>query len=163
MSRKNQKGISPFVAAILLIALTVAVGGLLAVWFSTLTSSQTQTVSSSSEQLAKCASSSLTINEVRYDSSGASKLVNVTLSSGGSQYLKNITISVTGGGGTSNSIKYYNASGDDLPPGGVFAASVNTTGGALIPPEIVSVSGICQGQYAVSVSCKAGEACMRPV
>jgi hypothetical protein len=45
----------------------------------------------------------------------------------------------------------------------VFAASVNTTGGALVPPEIVSVSGICQGQYAVSSSCKFGEACMKPV
>jgi len=156
------KGISPFVAAILLIALTVAVGGLLAVWFSTLTSSQTQTVSASSEQLAKCASSSLTINEVRYSSTGASSLVNVTTSAGGSQYMKNITISISGGGATSNSIKYYNATGNDLPPGGVFAASVNTSGGALVPPEIVSVSGICQGQYAISTSCKAGESCMKP-
>lgn len=157
------KGISPFVAAILLIALTVAVGGLLAGWFSTLTSSQTQTVSATSEQLAKCASSSLSISEVRYSATGASRLVNVTTSSSGTQYLKNITISISGGGATSNSIKYYNASGDDLPPGGIFATSVNTTGGALVPPEIVSVSGICQNQYAISVSCKAGETCMKPV
>jgi flagellin-like protein len=156
------KGISPFVAAILLIALTVAVGGLLAVWFSTVTSSQTQTVSASAGQLAKCASSSLTINEVRYSSDGTSSLVNVTTSSAGSQSLKNITISISGGGATSNSIRYYNASGEELPPGGVISASIDTTGGALVPPEIVSVSGICQGQYAISTSCKSGESCMRP-
>lgn len=156
------KGISPLIASILLIAFTVAVGGLLSVWFSTLTSSQTQTVQSSSESLAKCSSTSLSINEVRYVASGSSRIVNVTLSSSGTQSTKNVTISITGGGGTTNSIKFFNATADDFLPGAIFATSINTTGGALVPPEIVSVSAMCQGQYAIASSCKSGDACMKP-
>jgi len=156
------KAISPMIAVVLLIAFTVAVGGLLSVWFSTLTSSQTQTVSSDSEAQVKCASNSLTVSEVRYPSSGSPRIVNVTLTSAGSQVMKNVTITVVGGGASTNSIKYFNASGDDMVPGTAFATSINTTGGAVLPPDLVSVTSFCLNRYTVSGSCKSGDPCMKP-
>ncbi len=156
------KAISPMIAVVLLIAFTVAVGGLLSVWFASLTTSQTSTISSGSEALAKCASSSLAISEVRYPSSGSPRLVNVTLTSSGSQNLKNITITVVGGGASTNSVVFFNASGDDMIPGTAFATSISTTGGASLPPELVSANAFCQTKYTLSGSCKAGEPCMKP-
>lgn len=157
------KGISPFIAVVLLIAFTVAIGGILSVWFSTITTSQTATVQSSSDALAKCSSTAISISDVRYNTSAAAtpKMVNVTFSSSGNQNLKNVTITVTGGGSATVSRQYFNATGDDLLPGGVFATTVNTTA-ATIPPEQVIVNALCQSQYAISNVCKSGEPCMKP-
>lgn len=157
------KGISPLIATILLIAFTVAVGGLLSVWFSSLTTSQTQTVQAGSDALANCATTSLSITDVRYVASGSSRIVNVTIASSGNQNLKNLTFVIAGGGAVTNSIKYYNSSGDDFTPGSIFATSIDTTGGASVPPELVSVSAICQGRLSKETTCKAGESCMKPV
>lgn len=156
------KGISPFIATVLLIAFTVAIGALISVWFTNVTSSQTQTVQSGSDALSKCASTSMTVNEVRYAGNGSSSLVNVTVSSSGTQSLKNVTISVTGGGATTTSQKFFNATGNDFLAGTYFATSMNTSGGASLPPEIVSVSGLCQGQQAIVATCKTGDSCMKP-
>lgn len=156
------KAISPMIAVVLLIAFTVAIGGLVSVWLSTLTSSQTGTIQVSAENLAKCASSTLAASEVRWASPGTSRIVNVTITSGGTENLKNITITVAGPGGSTNSPKFFNGTGDDLIPGLTYATSMNVTANvSLLPPELVSVTGICQGSFAVRGECKAGEKCMK--
>jgi len=65
MKRKNQsKGISPLIAAVLLIAFTVAIATLIAGWFSTLARSTTATVSNRTDQSVNCAGASITIDQV---------------------------------------------------------------------------------------------------
>lgn len=157
------KGISPLIATVLLIAFVVAVGGLLSVWLSSLTSSQTETVEAGGDALAKCATTNIIIEQVKYASSGTPPLVNITVSSIGSQVLKNLTMTVTGGGATTTSIKYFNATGSDFQPGSVFSASLNTSGGALLPPELVTASALCQNVRSVSDDCNSGDSCMIPV
>jgi flagellin-like protein len=55
------KGISPMIAIILLIAFTVAVGGILSVWFSTTTTSQTGITGSAATNYTKCGGVGLSI------------------------------------------------------------------------------------------------------
>lgn len=157
------KGISPVIATILLIAITVSVVVLVNVWFPGLIGSQQETIESSSSDFTQCASSNLEVVQARYLASGSPSIINVTVGSSGSQNLKNVTIVVVGGGASTTSIKYYNQTNDDLVPGLSFAVSLNTTGGASLPPEIVTVSGFCGTSYVVSDDCRAGEACMKPI
>ncbi len=51
----NSKGISPMVATVLLIAFTVAVGGIVSVWMTGFTTSTTGSVESASTNQTKCA------------------------------------------------------------------------------------------------------------
>lgn len=156
------KAISPMIAVVLLIAFTVAIGGLVSVWFSNLTSSQTATVQSSAESLANCAASTLTVSEVRWGTTGTSRLVNVTVHSGGEENLKNVSITVVGLGGAISSPKFFNATGDDMTPGQFYATSMNVTSNVSgLPPELVSVTGVCKNSYSVRGECKSGDACMK--
>jgi flagellin-like protein len=153
------KGISPMIATVLLIAFTVGVGGIVSVWFSSLTSSQTGTVSSTAEKSAKCDGSSLLVEEVRYKS--GHNLVNVTFRyNTGSEPLRNITITVTGGGLTNSSSTLYTTS--DFVLGQTDSVQINVSSGATIPPEIVTVRGVCQTDRPVSGDCSSGQTCMKP-
>jgi len=58
------KGISPMIAVILLIAFTVAIGGILSVWLTSVTSTKTSTAGSYAEKVAKCAGVSLAIENI---------------------------------------------------------------------------------------------------
>lgn len=161
------KAISPMIAVVLLIAFVVAIGGLVAVWFSTLTGTQTGTVQSGVTSLTKCATSTLTLSAVRFPAGATSNvtqaLLNITVVAGGTEPLKNLTFSIAAKGSSQASIKYFNATGDDLLPGLTFSASVNVTNNVTLPPETVTSSAICQSVIAVSDECKTGEPCMKPV
>ena len=58
------KAISPMIAVILLIAFTVAIGGILSVWLTSVTQTQTSTAGSYAEKVAKCAGVSLNIENI---------------------------------------------------------------------------------------------------
>jgi len=58
------KAISPMIAVILLIAFTVAIGGILSVWLTSVTQTQTSTSGSYAEKVAKCAGVSLAIENI---------------------------------------------------------------------------------------------------
>ena len=154
------KAISPMIAVVLLIAFTVAVGGLLSVWFTTITTSQTSTVQASGESLGKCAQNSLDIESVKYPSSLSPRIVNVTVASVGTQSVKNLTITVVSSGGTATSIKFFNATGDDMSAGTVFATTINASN-ITLPPELVKVNAFCQGR-SIAAECAAGQDCMNP-
>lgn len=152
------KGISPLIAVILIVAVTVGVGGLLSVWFSSLTSTQTETVSSSTDKAAKCAASALIVEEVRYKT--GHNLVNVTVFyKTGTEPLRNLSVSVTGGGRTNTSSVLYTTS--DFSAGQSEAFQINVSGGATIPPDLVTASAFCQTTYSITNSCKSGSACMK--
>jgi len=58
------KGISPMIAVILLIAFTVAIGGILSVWLTSVTQTQTSTAGSYAEKVSKCAGVFLAIKNI---------------------------------------------------------------------------------------------------
>ena len=58
------KAISPMIAVILLIAFTVAIGGILSVWLTSVTQTQTSTTGSYAEKVSKCAGVSLSIKNI---------------------------------------------------------------------------------------------------
>ena len=156
--KKSKKGISPLIATVLLIAFTIAIGGVLLIWFSSLTNTQTQTVGTSSEKLADCAASAITIREARYNStpgSAASTFVNVTISLvAGTQNIANLTVFVTGKGITNST-----ADNSTITPGSTITIRANVSSNA-IPPEFVRASGICQSTVPIIAECKTGQACL---
>jgi flagellin-like protein len=74
-----QKGISPLISAVMLIAFTISIGGLFAEWSGTLTSDATQENSEAQEQILDC--SSMEIEIVSVDEDYSSNNVDVTLRS----------------------------------------------------------------------------------
>jgi flagellin-like protein len=158
----QMKGISPVIATILLVGITVGVIIIVNIWFPGLIGSQTETIETSSESFTKCAATTLNIDSAKYYSTGTSRIVNVTITTSGSQNLKNVTITVAGAGGSTVSTKFYNQTGDDLVPGLNFATSINVTSNvSSLPPEIVTVAASCQQTFIITDTCKSGESCMR--
>ncbi len=164
------KGVSPMIAVVLLIAFTVAIGGIISLWLTSLTSTTTSSVSSSAEKQIKCASSTMTIKEVRY--STASTIVNVTVAhETGTEKLYNLSIDVTGGGATSSNMTtaatgsrttYFNTTADPFEQGESASVSINTViGGATVPPEYIRARAYCQSDVPVVAECKSGQTCMK--
>lgn len=146
------KAISPLIATVLLIGFTIAVGGILSVWLSSLTTTQTTTVSSGTEKQVRCAASALRISEVRYPTGVGRSSVNVSvIYDSGTEALSNITVEITARGITD----LVNSTGT-VTPG--EARAVNVT--ANFPPEVVSARGFCQNTVPIIGTCKAGQPCM---
>ena len=149
------KAISPMIAVILLIAFTVAIGGILSVWLSGLVSTQTSTVSSGSDKQIKCAGSALRISEVRYPSSPTSGRGSVNVSviyDTGTEVLSNISVEVSGKG----IVDSATSTGTVVPGEGralTFTAN--------FPPDLVSARGLCQSNVPVVAECKSGQPCMK--
>ena len=61
---RKKKGISPLIAAVLLIAFTVAIATLVMGWFSTLTRSTTATVSNKTTDAVACSNAGIGIDDV---------------------------------------------------------------------------------------------------
>ena len=154
------KGLSGLIVTVLLIAFVFAIGAIISVWLSGLTTEQTESVSAGSDSFIKCASDTLTVSQVKYLGNGSSRLVNVTAVSGGSVAMKNITVTVVGAGGSVSSPTFYNGTGESLVAGGVFAASVDA-GGISFPIQLVTVRGLCEGRVVIG-NCEEGRNCMKP-
>lgn len=71
------KGVSVFIAATLLIAITVAIGTLFSGWLVTLTQSQSQTVSNKTKAGIDCTRSKITIEDVYLDTAANKARINV--------------------------------------------------------------------------------------
>ena len=148
------KAISPMIAVVLLIAFTVAVGGILSVWLSTLAQTQTSTVSSGTDKQVRCSASSLEILEVRYPTGSGTSAVNVTVRySSGTETLANVTVEVTARGAIAQA-----SNTAAISPG---ESKVVVVANANFPPEFVSAAGICQSTVSVTNECKTGQPCMK--
>lgn len=157
------KGISPLVATILLIAITVGIAGIIGVWLPSLVSSQTQTVGANAQNTATCTSTTMKIDSVYYHI--GSNLVNVTTEvatgSAPSGSLQNFTIVVSGGGITNSSgVGYINSS--YFNPGDVNASSITVSSG-VVPPSFVRVQAYCQSSFPIIATCNSGNSCMHSV
>jgi flagellin-like protein len=167
------KAISPMIAVVLLIAFTVSVGGILSVWLSTLSTTQTTIVSSGTEKQVRCGASSLIIKEVRYNATqpctlcNISHYVNTTIryESGAEVLSPNVTFEVISRGTRNISTHVVT-----LDPGESYTNSTNATtqgaaaGGVIlaIPPELVRVRTFCQTNIPITAECKSGQPCMIP-
>jgi flagellin-like protein len=107
-----KKGISSFVATVLLIGFTVAVGAILSVWFTTFTRTQTAAVQSG----AACTSNPLYVRAIGLDSNN--NILTLLVNNGGSDSVTITSAVVTCGGAL------VNTTNPNLP---VSSNSQNTT------------------------------------
>ena len=181
----GRKGISPMIATVLLIAFTVAVGGIISMWLTTMASTQTTTTGSAAEKQILCARSVMEISEVTslFGDNTTGDRFNITvIYSYGTEdiYYFNLTFidsqrnsvvitpNISGG-------KNYNKT-NPFQPGmmRVFGININSSTDVetrtslgypnygLAGPSLQSVriQAICQGTYPLSTTCKSGQSCM---
>jgi len=116
------KGISPFIAAIILIAFVVAVGAIVSPWFSSFTKEKTANIKDKSEGQIDCIFSSLdfTSSGINYNLTTTPDWVNITLDNTGSGNLYDFEISLTVNGSVSvydSTVASQKTSGNPLEPG----------------------------------------------
>ena len=125
------KGISPFIAAILLIAFVIAVGSLVSPWFTSFTKSKSLDVEHKAEGQIDCIFSSLDFSssDIDYNLTGTD-WVNITPDNTGSTELYNFEVSLT----VDNEVKIYlptpatqKTSADPLESGGRIVLVTNIT------------------------------------
>ena len=96
-SKKNsKKAISPLIAAVLLIAFTMAIAGILVSWMTGFTKTETNYVGDKADNQIVCTYAGLDAkkNDVSYNFSGSSSTVNVSVLNSGDQALYNFTFLV---------------------------------------------------------------------
>lgn len=71
----RRKGISPLIAAVLLIAFTMAVAGILTAWVTSFTQSTTEDVGNESDRLIECSYAGLDITSASFDGTDATVVV----------------------------------------------------------------------------------------
>jgi flagellin-like protein len=149
------KGISPLVATILLIAFTIAVGGIVSVWITGFTRTQTVQVSSVAEDQLRCFSSAISVR-VTPNITG-----NTTVTIGydaGRVNLYNPTAYVICGGITlSNSINTTFIPGQQLS---LLVDTANCTTSISSVRAALTCIGISSGtNYTVIGECRTGQDC----
>jgi len=135
----NSKAISPMIATILLIAFTVAVGGIISVWMTGYTRTTGQSVSSATENMTACVGTypdiiSVTSTALIVTNPGIETLTNLQcLSSNGT----NMTMTPT-----------------DLSPGQMSINSTWSRG----TNNLISCTAICR-RIGVRGECRSGQSC----
>lgn len=123
------KGISPLVAVVLLIAFTVAVGGILGLFVTQFTTTQTGLAGGGSSKLIKCTASQLDITAADFAVTGAAPdYVNVTVEyETGQEDLYTFKIEVISSGEVSifNSTQFNKTA--PMKPGQTFRWAINTS------------------------------------
>lgn len=146
------KGISPMIATVLLLAFTVAVGAILSVWFTSLTTTQTSNLENRTSGVIKC-SGALVIDEVKVPTTTGTVL-NVTYLNYGQYSVSSINIEIV------NASSVTSEAGDTstLSPGAMGIHAFNFTAG--LPISRIRVRGICEGEP-ISDDCEPGDACWK--
>ncbi len=143
MMSLRMKGISPLIASVMLIAITVAAAALIMGWFNGLTKSTTDTVSNRTTAAVTCSSAQITIEDV-YVTAGT------PINGSARVIIKNAGFDDL----FVNSLQLYNKTGDNFSTD--FAPSTLTSGNI----RTVSLSNVsaasCPGDFSkviVSTSC----------
>lgn len=133
------KGISTLLAAILLIAFTVAAGGIISVWITGFTRSTTGGVEATTANQTKCAGVYISV-----DSVGSAVII---YSNPSGQILTGIK-AITNTGAT------VNITNDTLNPAGQSVGFWSSTGNTS-----VIFKGLCRASVPVQGSCQSGDNC----
>ena len=149
------KGISAIIATVLLVAFTVAVAGILSIWSTTLTTTQTQTVSNQTGGQVIC-SPAIVIDEAKVPSTGNYTL-NITYRNAGVQPITNVKVwarTVSG---------MYSVSGTALSGGDVSVTGLTllSVGGSNASSDLVRVTGLCASVVVVSADCLPTNKCWK--
>lgn len=153
------KGISPFIAVVLLIAIVIIVGSVISTWFTGLIGGVTKPLGPEAEKIMRCGPSVLELSV-----SGSWQAVDVFVSySAGTEPLDKFNITFLDADGDLKTIPTTFA--QPLTPGDIRVQSdVNLTAlglGTTGTLQEVRVTGFCLETHPVSASCKQGEICMR--
>jgi len=156
----GKKAISPMISIVLLIAFTVAVGGILSLWLTTLASTQTTTTGTAAEKQVLCARSVLEVTEVYYkDPTKANVTVTYTY---GTEVLTGFNVFFVDSARNSQNATVLATNKTTLSPGDsatfVFSGLGSLSSSASF--QSVRVVAKCQDTYPISGECKAGQACM---
>lgn len=154
------KGLSPFIATILLIAFTVAVGGIISIFLTGFFKSSVSSVGTQGNILIACSGASPTVDLVKYPLSGTGN-VNATFSNPGSLLVTNVSVFVI----MPNTSVFTTSAGNLTALASNASTTLVTPSGGVAPAE-VRVVGVCvssQGTQSVSGSCLAGNPCMTGV
>ena len=146
------KALSPMIATVLLVAFVVGIGGILSLWLTGLTTSQTQTVSNQSNAQIKC-TPSLRIDTVRISSAAGNQHINVTYTNIGSQVLNSVFVEAP------NGTTLVSVSNGTL---GIGAAGVTQLTYMQGTTNYVRVRALCAG-IAVSATCDPTQTCWQVV
>ena len=144
------KGISPIIATVLLVAFTVAVGGILSIWATTLTTTQTQTVGNQTGGQIVC-SPAIIIDEARVPASGIG-FVNVTFHNAGTQSISSVNVDIR------NSSTISTVATGTLSAG---QSNITSVGGQSSTTDLVKVRGLCANTVVVSDDCDPSEKCWK--
>lgn len=136
------KGLSPVIATIMLIAITVGVLAVVAIWFPDLISSQTQSTQQQSDQITACsgvriAAESVTDSSIVYSNPSGKQITNITIFDGTGRNLTQL-------GNVS------------LVPGQV--ANLTWTRGS---NTSILMTGLCENALVVRGSCEDGQFCWK--
>ena len=146
------KGISPMIATVLLIAFTVAVGGIVSIWLTGFTRTTTSSVSAGTESQTKCAATYLDLKV--YSSTNRTTITNM-----GDQPV-NLT-SFFYSDGTVVTIKSANK---NLAAGSSISLTLTSTNDVETASPIlgntsITVNGLCLNAVPKSASCSSTEDC----
>ena len=147
----TMKGISAIIATVLLVAFTVAVAGILSIWSTTLTTTQTQTVSNQTGGQVVC-TPAIIVDEVKASTTGG--VVNVTYHNAGSQSMSNVKAWVRTTSGIYSTTASNLAAGESAVTGVTLTGTTNTS-------DLARVTGTCAGVVAVSAECTPADKCWK--
>lgn len=136
------KGISPLIATVLLIAFTVAVGGLISIWLTGFTQTQTQAVGGQASTSITCSNGGLSLSSVGYCNSYLSAKITNT----GTISLGNISLTITFSNATTTQKLYLQLLGSSVNVTPTCCGNVS-----LSPSELISFNGTIGGSNYDSV------------
>ena len=124
------KGVSPLIAAVLLVAFTVAIATLIMGWFSTFTRTTTSTVSNKTSTAIGCSNAQISIEDVYVKNATLINETRVTV------IVKNTGYATIG----LNSLQVYNTTGQNFSQG--FVAATSIAPGSIVTYNVTNVSMI---------------------
>lgn len=145
------KGISAIIATVLLVAFVVAIAGIVSVWSTTLTNTQTKTITNQSKGQAVC-NPSIIIDQVYVPSSGSSNFINVTYHNAGTQSISAVHVEIR------NSSAINTTDAPNLSAGETAYISI---GGQSNTTNFIRVRGLCASSIVVSDECYPSDFCWK--
>lgn len=140
----TRKGISPLIAAVLLIAFTLAVAALLTAWVTTFTQDTTGAIGDRSTEVIECSYAGLSVYSVSYDS--ANDWVNISIANTGTTGLGNVTVvALENGVVVGDSPVRLGPNEDQEAPAQGGIVSVGITGLSAQPTAVRASSTACPG------------------
>lgn len=95
----KRKGISPLIAAVLLIAFTMAVAAILTAWVTTFTQDTTSEIGNESSRLVQCSFGGLSIYDV---TAGSSQITVQVANTGTREFTRDVVVTATDSSGNTN-------------------------------------------------------------